>query len=293
MKRSIFIFLLPFIIYGSDLDIDSNKEGWNLELKRISINFSSASLNNQTLYTKFSNTQLKGNSQVIAQGFGSFAADYYSKKFVVFNSFLAEYGRTIIYPPGAPKIDNKNVDRILLATDYTQRIWKFEELLGGFELGPYAQLNYQTEFTPQPGLNRRKIFNFNSGFKIFDGKYLKKLHASLFGEEDLTYAKPVESLGFELGLHIEHKLQDNIKFTYLADFKGYMLNNYQPVNNPEYEFYLQARMDTKIYKNFAVAPFISFYMLKGRYIDKIGTNLLIGVSISYSEIFIDATKKSH
>ncbi|PAF41265.1 hypothetical protein BKH45_07745 [Helicobacter sp. 11S03491-1] len=275
----------------SDLDIDTSRSGWHLELKRISLNFSSSSLKNQNIYKNFSNNYIKGNSQIVGQAFLDFNANYYAKRFVIFNSLLAEYGRNIIYPQDEPKIDNKTLDRILLSSDYTQRIWKFTDILGGFELGPYVQLGYQTEFTPQVGFNRRKILRFSTGFKIFEGTYIKNLHLNLFGEEDFTYQKPVESLGIQTGFHIQHDIQDNVKLTYLLNFRDFLLNNYKPSHNPQYELELEVRMDTKIYKNFAIAPFVSFYMLKGRYFKQVGTNLFIGVSVSYNQIFIDASKK--
>lgn len=273
------------------LDIDESKSGWNLELKKISLNFTSASLKNQDIYKNFSNNRIKGDSQIVGQAFGNFEANYYAKNFVVFNSLIAEYGRNIIYPQNSAKIDNKTLDRILIGTDYTQRIWKIEKMLGGFEIGPYVQLGYQTEFTPQVGLDRRKILRFNTGFKVFDGKYIKNLHINAFGEEDFTYKKPVESLGVETGLNIEHKIEDNVTLTYQFNFRSYLLNNYAPSNNPEYELEFNTKLDTKVYKNFAVAPFINFYMLKGRYFKEVGTNVFIGVSISYSQIFIDARQK--
>ncbi|PAF53589.1 hypothetical protein BKH42_05255 [Helicobacter sp. 13S00482-2] len=290
-----FLYLfLSIRLYAKDipaLDVDANKDGWNLELKKISLNFTSASLKNQTIYKDFSNNRIKGDSQIVGQAFGNFEANYYAKNFVIFNSLIAEYGRNIIYPQNSEKIDNKTLDRILIGTDYTQRIWKIEKILGGFEIGPYVQLGYQTEFTPQAGLDRRKILRFNTGFKIFDGQYIKNLHLNIFGEEDFTYKAPIESFGIETGLNVEHKIEDNITFEYQFNFRSYLLNNYPASHNPEYELELNAKLDTKVYKNFSVAPFISFYMLKGRYFKEVGTNVFIGVSISYSQIFIDAKQK--
>ncbi|PAF46814.1 hypothetical protein BKH46_06255 [Helicobacter sp. 12S02634-8] len=284
------LLLCVWGLWGQNLDIDTTKDGWQLELKRISLNFSSTSLKNQNLYSSFSNSRIRGTSQIVTQTFGEFDANFYAKNFVIFNSLLAEYGRNIISPQKGGKIDNKTLDRILLSTDYTQRIWKFESL-GGFELGPYAQLSYRTEFTPQPGLNRIKILRFSSGFKIFEGKYVKNLYANLFGEEDFTYAKFAESLGVQMGFDIEQKVREGVDFTYHMDFKNYLLNNYPPSHNPQYELEFEARMNTNLYKNFSISPFVSFYMLKGRYFKEIGTNIFIGVSISYNQIFVNASQK--
>ncbi|PAF52070.1 hypothetical protein [Helicobacter sp. 13S00477-4] len=295
MKKTKWILLLLILknLFGedTDLDIDTTKRGWHLELKRISLNFSSTSLKNQNIYKDFSNSRIRGNSQIVGQTFGEFDANYYAKRFVIFNSLLTEYGRNIISPETGPRIDNKTLDRILLSTDYTQRIWDFENMLGGFELGPYIQLSYRTEFTPQPGLNRIKILRFSSGFKIFEGNYIKNLYLSLFGEEDFTYQRPVESLGIQTGIDVKQKIQDNVNVSYHFSFRDYLINDYKPSHNPQYELELDIRMDTNLYKNLSIAPFITFYMLKGRFFKEVGTNVFIGVSISYNQIFMNASQK--
>lgn len=57
--------LLPFI--QAKADINEDKVGWEVDLNRIALNFTQSSLSNQKLYTSFSDSNLKGNSQLALQ----------------------------------------------------------------------------------------------------------------------------------------------------------------------------------------------------------------------------------
>ena len=154
--------------FGADIDINPDKRGWHIELKRIAANLSSTSIRRQEYYTEFSDSRIKGDSQMIVQAFFDLGIDFYAPRYVVFNAINADYGRTILYPQNMPRIDNTTIDRIILSSDYTHRIWYIPSFAGGFEIGPYLKFNYQTEFAPPSGFDRKQIVRFNGGMKFFD-----------------------------------------------------------------------------------------------------------------------------
>lgn len=108
--------------FGAGIDVNPDKRGWHIELKRISTNISSTTIRGQDEYVNFSDSRIKGDSQLIAQGYFDLGLDFYAPRYVVFNSTLAEYGRTILVREDE-KISNTTLDRILISTDYTHRIW--------------------------------------------------------------------------------------------------------------------------------------------------------------------------
>lgn len=270
------------------LDVDIDREGWLIDLSRASINFSSTTITNQDNYTHFTNSRLSGNSQLIMQFYGYMLADYYSKRFVFFNSLLAEYGETMVFLSPQRRLRNKTLDRILFSTGYTQRIWKLEKI-GWGEIGPYAQLSLQSEFTPSLNLPyRKKFFRFAAGIRLFDGKYIENLKLNLFGEEDFSdIHNLIESMGVETGLVLKHTLREGVQFNSLLNYRHYIINNYPDFRNPEHELEYNLRLDTTLWSSFSISPFISFYLLKGRYIDKPASNLFVGVSLGYGKILKD------
>lgn len=297
MQYFIFLlFLFISLIYPApkinkdikDLTIDTTRKGWDIAFDRIALNFSSTSIKNQKQYSGFSNTHFKGDSQIITEASLLFHSNYYAKHFVIFNTLYGEYGRNIIYPNDGKIIDNTTLDRIIISTDYTQKIWNFENLLGGFDMGPYAQLSYQTQFFKQNNSNRTNIFRLNTGIKLFDGKYLKNFYASFFGEEDFTYATPRQSFGFNTGISLQYSFNEHVKLVNFVSFKQYIINNYPPNYNPQLEFEWNIRLEASIFKYFSVAPSLSLYLLKGKYFERSATNLLLGVSLIYGQTFIDS-----
>lgn len=273
---------------SKNLDIDSRRLGWLIDISRISINFSSTTIRNQEDYEQFANSRLSGDSQLIMQGFGYMLADYYAQRFVFFNSLLAEYGETMVVLAPRIHLRNKTLDRILLSTGYTQRVWNLGGL-GGGEVGPYAQLSLQSEFTPSLELPyRKKIFRFAVGARLFDGSYIENLKLNLFGEEDFSDSQnPIESMGLESGLSLKHTLREGVQFRSMINYRYYLLNNYPNTRNPEQELECSLHLDTTLWGDFTISPFISFYLLQGRYITSTASNLFIGISLGYGRVLRD------
>lgn len=271
--------------YSTGIDINPDRRGWHIELRRISSNISSTSIKNQNAYADFSDSRIKSNSQFIMLGAFNMGFDFYAPRHVVFNTITADYGRTIITPENKKRVDNTSIDRILLSTDYTHRIWYIPSFAGGFEVGPYVKLNYQTGFD-----NPQQILRFNSGIKLFDGVYLKDFHLNAFGEKDFALTTNSENFGWESGLTLEYALKES-KFYFFTNFRHYLYSSAPQSYNPLYQLEAEVRLDSKIYKKLSVAPFIKYYALQGRHIPTTGSNLFMGFSLAFGYTFLDATKK--
>lgn len=287
MTRVICLALCAFLYsFGADIDINPDKRGWHVELRRIAANFSSTEIKGQDEYVDFADSRIAGNSQMIMQGYFDLGIDYYAARFVIFNSGLAEYGRTIISRDNG-RINNTTLDRILLSTDYTHRIWYIPTLAGGFEVGPFMKLTFQSGFETV-----RQITRLNAGVKLFDGVYLKDLHINAFSERDFALETRSENYGWEGGIKLEYKFNDYSKFYYFTNFRHYLHSSAAENYNPLYQLEMEARIDTKIYKKLAIAPFVKYYALQGRHIRAKGSNFFIGFALSFGHVFVDATRRN-
>ena len=56
------------------------------------------------------------------------------------------------------------------------------------EVGPFAKLAFQTEFTANQDAPRYKAFSGREGLKLFQGNYLKELYIAALEEFDFTYS---------------------------------------------------------------------------------------------------------
>ncbi len=282
------ISLFPFAQVKTDIIVD--KSGWEIDLNRAALNFTQSSLTNQNLYTNFSDSNLTGNSQIALQFFFNFYVNYYARRFVIFNSMVAEYGFTRIKQNDSSTITNKNLDKLFFSTDYTQRMWDFDLGFEYFEAGPYLKASYQTEFYPNPNIGRRHIVNYLFGVKIFDGRYIKNLYIDLFGEHDLNLNTQFNGLGIEIGLSLEYKLNSNLRWLYSMNFKQYLFNEETSRILPSYQLLLETRIEAKIFKSLSIAPLLRYYVLKAENINVAASNLILGVSLNFGKVLLPPRK---
>ncbi len=283
----LYIFMcFTLTLYGAEIDTNPDKRGWHIELRRIATNISSTSIEGQDKYASFADSRISGDSQLLTQAYFDLGYDFYAPRHVVFNSILAEYGRTTL-ARGNERITNTTLDRILISTDYTHRIWYIPSFAGGFEIGPFLQATYQSGFE-----NRRQITRLNAGIKLFDGIYLKDFHINIFNEKDFARSTESENYGWESGIKIEYKINKDSKFYYYTNLRHYLHSSAPDTYNPLYQLEMEMRVDTKLYRNLSIAPFIKYYLLQGRYIQEQGSNLFVGFSLSFGYVFVDGTKRS-
>ncbi|WP_237416294.1 hypothetical protein [Helicobacter saguini] len=281
---------LPFSFSKTMTDVSSEKDGLELDLNRIALNFSQNSLSNQSLYSSFSDSNLSGNSQLALQFFFTFNANYYSMRFVSFNSMIAEYGFTEIKQTDSSTIRNKSLDRLLFSTDYTQRSWDFDLGFESFEAGPFLKASYQTEFNPTPALGRRHIINYVLGAKLFDGKYIKSLYFDFFGEHDLNRTTEFNGFGAELGISLEYWLNKSVRFLYSMNFKHYIIDFRGSRILPEYQFLIETRIEANLFRTLSISPTLRYYRLKAKDIEIPASNLILGVSLNFGKVLKPAAK---
>lgn len=291
MKIYVFLCAALLILFCAEIDVNPDKRGWHIELKRLAANISSTTIYNQEYYEDFSDSRLKGNSQTTIQGFFDLGVNYYAPRYVVFNNASGDYGKNIYKPKNEPRFENKTLDRIILSTDYTHRIWYVPTFAGGFEIGPSARILYQTQFEPAIGFDRRQIVRFSGGFKLFDGVYIKDLHLNAFSENDFAKTSQYQSFGWESGIKFEYKFSKDTKLYYYTNYRKYVFNADNTPYNPKHQLEIEVRFDSNLHDRLSVAPFVKYYALQGENIPRTGINVYIGIAFAFGHTFLDATKK--
>lgn len=278
----VFAMLSLFPLLGQAEGI---KRGWELNLSQLSFDFNSTEVKNAQEYQNFPEARLSADSQTAIRGLLNASADYYAKHYLWSNELVLDYGRTKIRPVQGQSLTNENADQILFTTGYTQRIWNIPNFLGGFELGPFLNMGYETEFTKPADAPRKKILRATGGVKLFEGTYLKSLFAAVVAERDYTYSPASNKLAWETGLKVEHPVREGVTAKYEVFFRDYLTESEKNSTDLDYEFSADARLEVQLYKNLYLAPFVSFYTAQAKYFGKRGENLYIGVSLSFSHLF--------
>ncbi|MBR2865690.1 MAG: hypothetical protein IKC13_05420, partial [Elusimicrobiaceae bacterium] len=274
--------------FAVNVQAQNNKRGWQLELKKASLDLSSTDVKNAEDYKDFPNAKLTSDSQTLVKGHLHLSGDYFARNFVWGNEVLLDYGKTTLKPVDGEKTTNETSDSILFTSSYTHRLWQAENALGGFEAGPFGSLSYQTEFNSQGDSPLKKVLRAAVGVKIFEGKYIKNFHVAGFAEDDFTYDPSSENYGWEALLRIEHPIRDGVKGVYSGMFRNYLYRSREEMTDIDYEASLDARLDVAVMKEISIAPFIQYYTAQARAFGKRGQNLQIGISFGFSHTFIKA-----
>lgn len=290
MKRILqhLFVLAAFICLGGAVFAQDGKKGWQVELKKIAFDFTSTEVKNAKEYNGFSDARLSADSQTAVRGALDFISDYHAEHYLWTNELTADYGRTKIRPAEGQTLTNENADKILLTTGYTQRLWKVQDVLGGFEAGPFFNLGYETEFTKPDNSPRKKILRGTAGVKLFEGRYIKSLFAAVVGERDFTYNPGASKLAWEAGFKIEQPVREGVTAKYSVLFRDYLSSSEKRDTDLDYEFSADARLEVQLYKNLYLAPFVSYYTAQAKYFGPRGENVYIGVSLSFSHLFSEA-----
>ncbi len=280
------VFCLLFLTASSYAQ--NTKRGWQLELKKASLDLSSTDVKNAVEYKDFPNSKLSSDSQHVVKGFLDLKGDYFARGFVWGNELILDYGKTTLKPAEGERSTNETADSIQYTGSYTQRLWNVNNFLGGFEAGPFGSLAYQTEFSSQGDTPLKRVFRAALGVKIYEGKYIKNFQLAGFSECDFTYDPSSQKYGWETSVEVHQPIREGVRAVYTAMFRDYLHSSRKEATDIDYEAGLDARLDVAVLKELSVAPFMQYYTAQASAFGKRGQNFYVGVSFSFSHTFIRA-----
>lgn len=258
---------------------------WRYNLRNLSILFSNTDVKNADKYQDFSDSRLTADGQTLIQGSLDFAAEYYRERIRWDNILSLKYGQTTLRPYDEEKTKSENADTISLVSEYTYKSTDVKNFLGGFLIGPFASIGYQTEFTRTDDTPRYKAFRGRAGVRLFEGKYIKDFSLSLSPELDFTYPQTATKYAWQAAIRVEHPINENSKAIYAASIRDFFMVKNPSETDISYEFDLSAKVEMEILKSFYIAPFISYYQAQASNFSGAGSNFYVGVSLSYSKLF--------
>lgn len=256
---------------------------WRANFRRVGLELSSTKVSNAKEYENSPVTQLNADNQSLIKGVFDFVLEHENQKMRWDNSVLLNYGRTKIkgHKEGDVSETSENEDKILLTSDYTYKTWKYK----GLDLGPFASIAYQTEFTKNEDAPRMKVFRGKSGLKLLNGKVIEELYVAGVGEYDITYSDHVSKFAVETGWRLGHELREGVKFSTDGYFRKYFTYSQYIGTDLKYDLNVTARMDVDVTDTLTFGPYVSYRLAQSREASSHASNLMIGVSLSYKNLF--------
>lgn len=278
MKKLLVVFmaLIPIVAVAEDAP---KGDKFNLNVRRIGLDWTKTDIHNPGEYQNSTVAALKASDQQNIQGVFDVALEYGHDRFKWDNSLFMEYGKQTIRPYQEEKAVDESADKILLSSDFAYACWDFDS----FKLGPIARAQYETEFQGNP---RRNVIRPNAGFSLFDHDIFKSLYVVGVYEYDFTYSDAkVSKAAVEAGWRIEYKLREGVKFTSDGYYRKYLSYSRYVGEDLDYDFLAVARLDTNIWGDLTMGPYVKYRRAHSRDAVDYGANTSIGVSFNYIHNF--------
>lgn len=278
MKRlsCVLALLMPFVAVAED---SPHETKYNLNVRRIGLDWTKTDMKNAEEYQNSSVAALKASDQENIKGVFDVALEYGFDRFKWDNSLFMEYGKQSITNINGEKTVDESADKILLSSDLAYACWDFDS----FKLGPIVRGQYETEFQGDP---RRNVIRPNAGFALFDHDIIKSLYVVGVYEYDFTYAdEKVNKSAVEAGWRIDYKLREGVKFSSDGYYRKYLSFSQYVGEDLEYDFLAVARMDTNIWGDLTMGPYVKYRRAHSRHAVDYGANTSIGISFSYIHNF--------
>jgi len=285
--KKVSMFLLAAILPGLAVADDAANEKKNLVLniRRIGLEWSKTQVRNSADYQDSPVSALKADSQDFIKGVFDTALEYNKDRFQWDNSLFMEYGETKLKPYNEPETISENADDILLSSNLSYACWDFS----GFKFGPTVRAAYDTEFKTTGDSPRQNIIRSSAGISLFDNAIIKSLYLTGVHEYDFTdydsTDRPISKLAAEVGWRLEYQVREGVKLSTNGYYREYLSYSVYEATDLERDFSAVVRMDTNLWGDLTMGPYVQYRRARARGVDVYGSNLIMGISFNYITSF--------
>ena len=279
--KKVSMFLLAAILPGLAV-ADDIKTDLVLNVRRIGLEWSKTQVRNSADYQDSPVSALKADSQDFIKGIFDTALEYNKDRFQWDNSLFMEYGETKLKPYNAPETVSENADDILLSSNLSYACWE----TSGFKFGPTVRAAYDTEFKTAGDTPRQNIVRANAGLSLFDNEIIKSLYLTGVYEYDFTYAGEQNSkLAAEVGWRLEYQVREGVRLSTNGYYREYLSYSEFVPTDLERDLSAVVRMDTNLWGDLTMGPYVQYRRARARGVDVYGSNLIMGISFNYITSF--------
>jgi len=266
--------LLPCMAFAGD----EKSSDLVLSVRRIGLELSQTTVRNSLEYKDSPISALSADSQEFIKGVFDTALEYKKNRFQWDNALFMEYGETKLKPADGDVTSSENADDILLSSNLEYECWEFS----GFKFGPTVRAAYDTEFVASGDAPRQNVVRGNAGLSLFGNTVLKSFYLTGVYEYDFTYSdEKTSKLAAELGWRLEYQIREGVKLSSNGYYREYLsYSDYVPMDL-ERDLSAVARLDTNLWGDLTMGPYVQYRRARARGVDVYGSNLIIGISFNY------------
>lgn len=263
--------------------VSHDNQNLKLSVRRIGLDWSKTQVQNAAEYQDSPVSALNATSQDYIKGMFDTILEFTKNKFKWDNSLVMEYGKTTLKPYNAPATTDENADKILYSSDLSYSCWEF----AGLKFGPTVRAAYETQFADSVESPRQNIVRSSAGISLFDHNIIKSLYLTGIHEYDFTYAGDQNNkIGAEFGWRLEYGIRDGVKVSSDGYYREYFSYSGYVPTDLERDLSAVLRLDTNLWGNFTMGPYVQYRLAKARAAQHYGSNLIVGISFNYITDFL-------
>ena len=283
MKKISYLLLALCVATPAFADAESDVAAGSLKLnvRRIGLEWSKTDVKHAAEYSDSPVSALKADSQDFFKGVFDTALEYNKARFQWDNSLFMEYGETTLKPYDEAPTVSENADDILLSSNLSYACWEFS----GFKFGPTVRAAYDTEFKTADDTPRQNVVRGNAGISLFDNEVVKSLYLTGVYEYDFTHDTTISKLAAELGWRMEYQIREGVKVSTNGYYREYLSYSIFERTDLERDFSAVLRLDTNLWGNLTMGPYVQYRRARARGADVYGSNFIMGISFNYITSF--------
>ena len=263
--------------------VSHDNQNLKLSVRRIGLDWSKTQVQNAAEYQDSPVSALNATSQDYIKGMFDTILEFSKNKFKWDNSLVMEYGKTTLKPYNEPETTDENADKILYSSDLSYSCWEF----AGLKFGPTVRAAYETQFADSVESPRQNIVRSSAGISLFDHNIIKSLYLTGIHEYDFTYAGDQNNkIGAEFGWRLEYGIRDGVKVSSDGYYREYFSYSGYVPTDLERDLSAVLRLDTNLWGNFTMGPYVQYRLAKARAAEHYGSNLIVGISFNYITDFL-------
>ena len=263
--------------------VSHDNQNLKLSVRRIGLDWSKTQVQNAAEYQDSPVSALNATSQDYIKGMFDTILEFSKNKFKWDNSLVMEYGKTTLKPYNEPATTDENADKILYSSDLSYSCWEF----AGLKFGPTVRAAYETQFADSVESPRQNIVRSSAGISLFDHNIIKSLYLTGIHEYDFTYAGDQNNkIGAEFGWRLEYGIRDGVKVSSDGYYREYFSYSGYVSTDLERDLSAVLRLDTNLWGNFTMGPYVQYRLAKARAAEHYGSNLIVGISFNYITDFL-------
>ena len=266
---------------------DSYPTQWSLRLDPLSLSASNLETHNRDSFATVRDARVKALNQVSVGTSGNIWLTMDHALLLWLNGVEAAYSQVRL----PDKIVNNPADSLVFKSQVLGQ--KLRVPLGRrWHANPSLGATYDTEFSPTLGNPRRKLLRMEPGLSTTWDGIFNEFRLSAVAEMDYSLPQVNTEYGASFSSRFLKPWRDVFSFGSDIEFFYFFPSSKDTLDDLLWQTSLRQRLTIPLWQNLALSPYLDVFAWRGKLIQKTGWTYLVGVSLSYSQLWKLSHKRS-